>query len=1311
MYDPGKVAEAQRILNELGYSAGSVDGEMGSQTRRAIINFQHNTGLRQTGRPDSALLGALHSAQAQAGLAKAPVRPSGLPDAFNTTVGNDWPQTGAPAEFTILPGYDLPNGDYRSGVTDPRLKGVSTTECQQLCAQDGQCRAFTYNERPRVCILKDKVLQQARFAGAVSGIKAGAVASHGGGPAAETGVKGGIPTLNGRLLARGPSGYPAAVSDDAVAQLGRLAVHIALERFPDILEDEDAAFVALSYLDDQSQRSIVSAAGIDPQKVVGAGVHYRHRLDEFEARALLKSIRAALPPIAATLAPDFPIPVLVLCSVSIDEYDFDRQQFPIGKVGQCNSIYLSAGLGRVSIGAPIATAYLPDRVPVPLEQARDYKQRIMGPGTYVEPMLGLEAQLTSIVESSPNPYNKQERHFAFGVEVEGALLFRHDELSQPFQKLPLIPTPSVDTIEARPTGPVPLNADTASLLLLARHAMDFSDVEYSDWASRRAHSEASGHPGPWTPFFREQVADDLASGGRPEAQLLANFGEWNRARARALPETLTLQTQNATLEWLQREALPGGARVFREPSQNSAFAAIVPRLGVAATQLFEPNNNDVSGELPGLGRAQVALVLPAAREEFTLKIDPNAKAGRDNLDVTVDVRVRDVRIDRMENQPPLVVLYVEPVKAQVTAREFGGAEVASAVFDIRHPDAATPDAATGAEAVITSSGTLKGAIPLAAETMDLLQLRHQPETVDDLRIRLMMIARHDYEQDMAKLGETPLGGWFFRDLAKPLDEAEQVNRLAEFREWSKGRANSLPETMTVSLELRNGEAPFEHMGESPRDSACQGSEAAVSQGSATEKEAMAAKLCAYLKAAWRAPEPLLYYKEHVSDSGGVGPRYDCGGERYCPEYANYYSNVRKDLGLPPPYDLIRLDRLPVLDEATRKLEGELVLEIDVAPIGVKPTAAWPDSTWNNANRRARPFDEEHGLRLTIEPDERKLAGPALIFEAKALAARVVNAETGETLVELALAAPAPLPDSFLETSASKVRNLDVLGIKLGMTFEEAERLIREHMEVGRVFKAERTGQIGLASGKIEPYSSGRLFVSRAENEAIAIFDEPPAAPGVVLGMWRRLRLPKGSIDPTGLKATLTERYGAPDATEEVFPTGANDKGVAFLWRDVKHERQDCGMPYQHEESGRWWREEAGAPAPQPSFLRHYPVFGSARDFEPTPQGADRPLSTFCPPILGVWYATYPVLPGSGGMAGQIATGVDLRVPQNKQWAEQVAKVAEEMEAKRAASESMADEIMTWLNDQRSYAKLFFESRRDASMQPAAPAKAMPKIRF
>jgi hypothetical protein len=332
---------------------------------------------------------------------------------------------------------------------------------------------------------------------------------------------------------------------------------------------------------------------------------------------------------------------------------------------------------------------------------------------------------------------------------------------------------------------------------------------------------------------------------------------------------------------------------------------------------------------------------------------------------------------------------------------------------------------------------------------------------------------------------------------------------------------------------------------------------------------------------------------------------------------------------------------------------KLILEIDVAPTGVTPLTAWSDTIWWEANRRARPFDEEHGLQITMERDETTPSPRWLMFEAKTIAARVINSETGEMVAEPPLAAPAPLPDTLLETSASNVRNFDVLGIKLGMTFEEAERIIRQHMEVGRVLIADRASQLSVASGRIEPYTSGRLFVSKAQNELIAIFDEPPVAPSKVLGIWRILPLPKGGIDPARLKATLMDRYGAPSEVEQV-----SAESITFVWRDFKHERTDCGQLSQQDQ-GELWRDETGASAQPPTFVArpNYPLLGSEYHFRPTLDSQDPHLSSFCPPVLGVRYTTYPV---------------------------------------PAGSEGMADEIVTWLNDQRSYAKLFFESSAAAS---------------
>jgi len=53
------VASVQDQLNRLGYSAGSVDGALGPQTRDAIADFQNDHGLPVTGQIDQSVLRAL----------------------------------------------------------------------------------------------------------------------------------------------------------------------------------------------------------------------------------------------------------------------------------------------------------------------------------------------------------------------------------------------------------------------------------------------------------------------------------------------------------------------------------------------------------------------------------------------------------------------------------------------------------------------------------------------------------------------------------------------------------------------------------------------------------------------------------------------------------------------------------------------------------------------------------------------------------------------------------------------------------------------------------------------------------------------------------------------------------------------------------------------------------------------------------------------------------------------------------------------------------------------------------------------------
>jgi Putative peptidoglycan binding domain len=58
-YSGNVVADVQYALNRRGYRAGTVDGSLGPQTRRAIRNYQADRGLYVTGSVDRDLLRSL----------------------------------------------------------------------------------------------------------------------------------------------------------------------------------------------------------------------------------------------------------------------------------------------------------------------------------------------------------------------------------------------------------------------------------------------------------------------------------------------------------------------------------------------------------------------------------------------------------------------------------------------------------------------------------------------------------------------------------------------------------------------------------------------------------------------------------------------------------------------------------------------------------------------------------------------------------------------------------------------------------------------------------------------------------------------------------------------------------------------------------------------------------------------------------------------------------------------------------------------------------------------------------------------------
>jgi len=81
--------------------------------------------------------------------------------------GPSRPPGGGSGRFEVEYGYDQPGGDYRN------LRVRDLEECQDACAAEGRCQAFTYNTEDRKCYLKDSERSLVRRSDTVTGKKRG----------------------------------------------------------------------------------------------------------------------------------------------------------------------------------------------------------------------------------------------------------------------------------------------------------------------------------------------------------------------------------------------------------------------------------------------------------------------------------------------------------------------------------------------------------------------------------------------------------------------------------------------------------------------------------------------------------------------------------------------------------------------------------------------------------------------------------------------------------------------------------------------------------------------------------------------------------------------------------------------------------------------------------------------------------------------------------------------------------------------------------------------------------------------------------
>ena len=131
---------------------------------------------------------------------------------------------------------------------------------------------------------------------------------------------------------------------------------------------------------------------------------------------------------------------------------------------------------------------------------------------------------------------------------------------------------------------------------------------------------------------------------------------------------------------------------------------------------------------------------------------------------------------------------------------------------------------------------------------------------------------------------------------------------------------------------------------------------------------------------------------------------------------------------------------------------------------------------------------------------------------------------------------------------------DLLGIRLGMSFGEAEAIVRQHMSVGQVFQGTRAFDVEARNGFPKPFTSGKLFLAADGQEMIALVDEPPAAPETVMAAWRRNLIKHGTTHPSEVLSALQQKYGPP--TDSPLQTG-----IPLNWHSASGAR--CAGAYNY----------------------------------------------------------------------------------------------------------------------------------------------------
>jgi hypothetical protein len=238
--------------------------------------------------------------------------------------------------------------------------------------------------------------------------------------------------------------------------------------------------------------------------------------------------------------------------------------------------------------------------------------------------------------------------------------------------------------------------------------------------------------------------------------------------------------------------------------------------------------------------------------------------------------------------------------------------------------------------------------------------------------------------------------------------------------------------------------------------------------------------------------------------------------------------------------------LPVLkaDMLGDSMKADITLSLDIT-----------GATWSQTPPSVRdvlPQDILAALsqNMTLPQPEAKQGAEFVTFEAKVVGFDVRD-EDGKPVPQADPASQQQLSnliDEFHQSQqaaataapaiATGAYGPDMVGLRLGMSFAEAEEIVRNEMKVGTVLQGKRAFASAAPGQIATPMSSGKLFISDDGLELIALMDEPPSAANRVVAMWRRVYVPENTALPEEIFAKVIQKYGPPTGTNaQTLQTG------------------------------------------------------------------------------------------------------------------------------------------------------------------------------